>query len=192
MPRPIVHVIAGPNGAGKTTFARVFLANAAGGENFLNSDLLAAGLSPLAPGTMELRAGRLLLERWRELAAARANFAFETTMSGKSYAVMLRELKEHGYEIRIAYLWIDSVELSLRRIRQRVRKGGHNVPEGTVRRRRLPGIRNFFHRYFPLADETLLFDASGKTPNLITRFVGGSAVIFDSKLHETIQKEGRQ
>ena len=138
-----------------------------------------------------MRAGRLLLERWHELAAARANFAFETTMSGRTYAVMLRNLKEQGYEVRIAYLWLKSVELSLRRIRQRVRKGGHNVPASAVRRRRLPGIRNFFRCYLPLADEALLFDASGRTPILIARFVGCRNVIFKSKLYERIQEEAR-
>lgn len=97
MPAPTVHIIAGPNGAGKTTFAREFLAGEEGGKNFLNADLIAAGLSPLAPGTMELRAGRLLLERWKELAAARLDFSFETTMSGKTYAGMLRKLKDGGY-----------------------------------------------------------------------------------------------
>jgi predicted ABC-type ATPase len=189
MPRPIVHVIAGPNGAGKTTFARVFLAGAPGGESFLNADLLAAGLSPLAPGTMELRAGRLLLERWHELASTRANFAFETTMSGRTYGRMLWRLKDQGYEIRMAYLWLDSSDLSLRRIRQRVRKGGHNVLPEIVLRRHLPGIRNFLHFYLSLADEALLFDASGERPILIARFVGEKSVVFDPPLYERIQKE---
>ena len=191
MPRPLVHVIAGPNGAGKTTFARSFLAGVSGGENFLNADLLAAGLSPLAPRTMELRAGRLLLGRWRELAAARANFAFETTMSGKSYWTMLRKLKREGYEIRIAYLWLKSVDLGLRRIRQRVRKGGHDVAASDVRRRHLQGLRNFFKLYLPLAEQSLVFDASDNAPVLVARLDGGAVVAFKPKLYERIEKEGR-
>ncbi len=191
MPRPIVHVIAGPNGAGKTTFARAFLAGLPGCENFLNADLLAAGLSPLAPGMMEIRAGRLLLGRWHELARARANFAFETTASGKSYARMLAKLKKDGYEIRMAYLWLNRIELSLDRIRQRVRKGGHDVHLDVLRRRLLPGLQNFLDLYLPLADEALLFDASEEVPKLIARLAGTGITVFNEELYERIQKEGQ-
>ena len=81
---PVVYVIAGPNGAGKTTFAREFLPSE-GVFEFLNADLLAAGLAPLRPEAMAVRAARLLLNRWRELVAAKADFAFESTLSGRTY-----------------------------------------------------------------------------------------------------------
>jgi predicted ABC-type ATPase len=90
----------------------------------------------------------------------------------------------------MAYLWLDRLELSFRRIRQRVRKGGHDVSPATVQRRRLPSIRNFFHLYLPLADEALLFDASGANPNLVARFAGGEVTILHPNLYEKIRAEG--
>ena len=114
------------------------------------------------------------LQRWHELSVTGASFSFETTMSGRTYAVMLQSLKEQGYRIGISFLWLKNTDLSLRRIRQRVRKGGHNVPVEAVRRRRLPGIRNFFNLYLPLADEAMLFDASGVSPILVSRFTASS------------------
>lgn len=153
MPRagkpPIIYVIAGPNGAGKTTFAREFLPEAEVVE-FLNADLLAAGLSPLSPPTAAVRASRLLLSRWKELAAAGRDFAFESTLSGRTYARMLREAKEAGYKVRLCYLWLPNVSLSLRRVSERVRKGGHDVPAADVRRRFRPSGRNFFRCIFRL------------------------------------------
>ena len=116
---PVLYVIAGPNGAGKTTFAREFLP-AADVVEFLNADLLAAGLSPLRPAMMAIRSARLLLSRWRELLTQRRDFAFESTLSGRTYAGMLREARAAGYEVRVCYLWLPSVALSLRRVRQRV------------------------------------------------------------------------
>jgi predicted ABC-type ATPase len=94
---PVVHVIAGPNGAGKTTFATQFLPKLVGCEQFLNADLIAAGLSPFAPETQRIRAGRLLLERMAELRAKRSDFGFETTLSGRGHAAHLREMKRSGF-----------------------------------------------------------------------------------------------
>lgn len=119
---PVLYVIAGPNGAGKTTFAREFLPSADVVE-FLNADLLAAGLSPLQPAMMAIRSARLLLSRWRELLKQRRSFAFESTLSGRTYATMLREARDEGYEVRLSYLWLPNVAFSLRRVRHRVRMG---------------------------------------------------------------------
>ena len=82
--QPTVYVIAGPNGAGKTTFATEFLPDFVNCREFLNADLIAAGLSPFSPETENVRAGRLLLTRIRELVSARKDFGFETTLAGRS------------------------------------------------------------------------------------------------------------
>ncbi len=185
---PVVYVLGGPNGAGKTTFARQFLPAAATGE-YLNADLLAAGLSPLRPSAGAARAARLLLTRWRELVAMRVDFAFESTLSGRTYAVMLREARSAGYVVKLCYLWLPNANLSLRRVRQRVRAGGHDVPEADVRRRFLPSLRNFFTLYLPLADEALLFRASASRPNLVARWTGAQLTIFESDIYEAIQEQ---
>ena len=185
---PVIYVIGGPNGAGKTTFAREFLPSANVVE-FLNADLLAAGLSPLQPSTMAVRSARLLLARWRELLALRRDFAFESTLSGRTYAKMLREARAAGYEVRLCYLWLPNVAISLSRVRQRVRKGGHDVPKADLRRRFLPSLRNFFSLYLPLADEALLFNAAGSPPKLIARWQGRTALLIEPEIYDRIQKQ---
>jgi predicted ABC-type ATPase len=185
---PVVYIIAGPNGAGKTTFAREFLP-AANVVEFLNVDLLAAGLSPLHPGAMAVRSARLLLARWRELVAQRRDFAFESTLSGRTYVTMLREARAAGYEVRLCYLWLPNVTMSLRRVRQRVRMGGHDVPETDMRRRFFPSLKNFFSLYLPLADETLLFNAAGSPPPLIARWKGQTAFLVQPELYGHIQNQ---
>lgn len=185
---PVIYVIGGPNGAGKTTFAREFLP-AANVVEFLNADLLAAGLSPLQPSTMAVRSARLLLGRWRELLALRRDFAFESTLSGRTYAGRLRAARAAGYEVRLCYLWLPNVAMSLSRVRQRVRKGGHDVPEADLRRRFLPSLRNFFSLYLPLADEALLFNAAGSPPKLIARWQGRTALLIEPEIYDRIQKQ---
>jgi predicted ABC-type ATPase len=185
---PVIYVIGGPNGAGKTTFAREFLP-AARVVEFLNADLLAAGLSPLQPGTMAVRSARLLLARWRELLALRRDFAFESTLSGRTYAGMLRAARAAGYEVRLCYLWLPNVAMSLRRVRQRVRKGGHDVPEADLRRRYLPSLQNFFSLYLPLADEALLFNAAGRPPQLVARWLGRTPLLIEPEIYDRIQTQ---
>jgi predicted ABC-type ATPase len=169
-PQPRCIVIAGPNGAGKTTFAREYLPNVAGVIQFVNADLIAQGLSPLDPQLAALAAGRLLLQGVNRLAAARVDFAFESTLSGLTYARQLRSWKTNGYRIEIAYLRLRSPQLALRRIAARVRQGGHNVPRADVLRRFARGWENFLHVYRPLADEWTVYDNSGELPCLIERW----------------------
>lgn len=187
---PVIYLISGPNGAGKTTFAKEFLPSAHVVE-FLNADLLAAGLSPLQPGAMAVRSARMILARWRELLAMRRDFAFESTLSGRTYATMLAEAKAAGYRIRIAYLWLPHVRISLRRVRQRVLTGGHHVPERDVRRRFIPSLVNFFRRYRPLADEALLFDAASHPPRLIARWAAGEKDVINQKTYEAIERQAK-
>lgn len=140
---PNVHVIAGPNGAGKTTFARKFLPSYADCKNFINADLIAEGVSPFAPESAAIRAGRLMLEEIRLTMCRGIDFGFETTLSGRSHLGVIRRLKQKGYQVQFFYLWVPSVELALARIRERVLRGGHDVPEAVVRRRFGRSIANF-------------------------------------------------
>jgi len=126
--QPRCVIIAGPNGSGKTTLAREYLPKVAGVIQFVNADLIAQGLSPLDPPYAALAGGRPLLREISRLAAANADFAFESTLSGLTYAHQLRAWKMRGYIIEIAYLRLQSPQLALRRIAARVRQGRHDVP----------------------------------------------------------------
>lgn len=167
--QPRCIVIAGPNGAGKTTFAREFLPNDAGIINFINADLLASGLAPLRPDAAAMAAARLFIAEIDRLAAARANFAFESTLAGRIHAARLQTWKATGYTVEIVYLKLGSSDLALQRIRARVRQGGHNIPRADVIRRFNKSWENFLRVYRPLADRWSVYDNSGLKPVLIER-----------------------
>ena len=164
---PSLYIVAGPNGAGKTTFAREFLPNYVECLEFVNADLIAGGLSPFSPERAAMRAGRLMLERIHFLADRETNFGFETTLSGKGYVRLLKDLKERGYRIHLFFLWVRSIDIALERIAERVAQGGHNVPENVVRRRFYRGLPNFLQIYRPLMDFWALFDNSTDSPSMI-------------------------
>jgi predicted ABC-type ATPase len=167
--QPRCIVIAGPNGAGKTTFARQYLPGDAGVVHFVNADLIASGLSPLQPDLAAIAAGRLVLQEIDRLVNSRADFAFETTLSGLTYVRRLRRCKEHGYRVEIVYLRLRSTQLALRRIAARVRQGGHNVPRSDVIRRFKRGWENFERVYRALADSWAVYENSDSTPRLLER-----------------------
>ena len=165
--RPRIIIIGGPNGAGKTTFAREFLPREANCPVFVNADLIAAGLSPFEPGIAGFRAGRLMLEEIIRHAANLESFAFETTLAGMSYARLIRAWKISGYRVKIIYLQLDSPEQAIARVAERVRQGGHNVPEQVIRRRFHSGLENFNKIYAPMVDAWVLYDNSGNEPVLL-------------------------
>lgn len=165
--KPRCIIIAGPNGAGKTTFAREFLPHEAGVLNFINADLIATGLSPLKPELAARAAGRVMLEELDRLVSARADFAFETTMSGRTYLERVTKWKKAGYRIEIVFLKLDSPATALGRIANRVAEGGHNVPKADVIRRFKRGFPNFRDYYSILADGWWLYDASKEEPVLL-------------------------
>lgn len=159
-------IIAGPNGAGKTTFAREFLPNEADCPNFVNADLIAAGLSPFAPELAAFKAGRLMLEAIAEHTKRGESFAFETTLSGLTYAQMIPAWRADGYAVKLMFLALPDVEMALARVAARVAQGGHNVPEDVVRRRFAAG-RNYFNHYKQLVDSWQLYDNSNMPPVLL-------------------------
>lgn len=159
-------IIAGPNGAGKTTFAREFLPNEADCLNFVNADLIAAGLSPFAPELAAFKAGRLMLEEINAHVKRGENFAFETTLSGLTYARMITAWRSSGYVVELAFLSLPDAEMAIERVAARVRQGGHHVPEDVIRRRFAHGIENF-GRYKLLVDSWQLYDNSAIPATLI-------------------------
>ena len=159
-------IIAGPNGAGKTTFAREFLPTDAELPNFVNADLIAAGLSPFAPDLAAFKAGRIMLETIADYARRGESFSFETTLSGLSYAQMIPVWRSSGYLVKLIFLSLPNIEIALERVATRVIQGGHNVPEVVIRRRFVHGIQNF-DRYKVLVDSWQLYDNSDAPPVLL-------------------------
>jgi predicted ABC-type ATPase len=186
-----VYIIAGPNGAGKTTFAKKFLPHYVKCPNFVNADLIAQGLAPFEPRSAAIKAGRLVLQQIDEYADRGIDFSFETTLSGKSYAKLLRVLRAKGYTTHLFFLWIPSPELAIARIKDRVAEGGHNVPAEDVRRRFYRGVNNFFKLYQPLLDSWMLFDNSGAKHVLIAKGRNGRIEIIHKQLFELIRESVR-
>ena len=164
---PRVIIIAGPNGAGKTTFAREFLPNEAGCPIFVNADLIAAGLSPFAPGSAAVQAGRVMLRELARHFAARESFAFETTLAGRGYLRLIDACQATGYRVKLIFLQLEHVEDAIARVAQRVRQGGHDIPENVIRRRFVAGLSNFEMLYAPKVDCWALYDNIGAQPVLL-------------------------
>ncbi|THD06775.1 zeta toxin family protein [Metallibacterium scheffleri] len=164
-PRRIL-IIAGPNGAGKTTFARVFLPEA-DYRDFVNADLIAAGLSPFHPEAAALRAGRLMLEEIAARVVRGRSFAFETTLSGHGYARQIPRWRALGYHVALVFLSLPSADMAVQRVADRVAQGGHGIPAAIVRRRFDAGLRNFEGVYKPLVNAWALYDNAGNEPVLL-------------------------
>src|SRR5215470_4520635 len=146
-------IIAGPNGAGKTTFAREYLMNEAHCPDFINVDLIAAGLSPFDPDRAAIQAGRLMLSEIQRRVRKRESFAFETTLSGQVYARMIPEWRNSGYYVKLIFLGLPNSDMAIRRVETRVVQGGHDVSSTIIRRRFEAGLRNFKDVYMHLADK---------------------------------------
>jgi predicted ABC-type ATPase len=161
-------IIAGPNGAGKTTFAREYLLNEAHCPDFINVDLIAAGLSPFDPERMAIHAGRIMLTEIQRRVRKHESFAFETTLSGHVYARMIPGWRSSGYRVRLIYLSLPDVDMAVSRVAVRVAQGGHNVSSTVIRRRFDTGRRNFQNIYMNLVDSWEWYDNSGKIPQLVS------------------------
>jgi predicted ABC-type ATPase len=159
---PHIIVISGPNGAGKTTAAPALLKDALRVSAFVNADTIAEGLCAFQPETVAIQAGRMMLKRMRFLAEEKTNFAFETTLASRTFYPWITKLKKEGYIFHLTFLWLEGADLAVSRVMERVKMGGHIVPEQTIRRRYQSGLINFFDLYSPLADSWQLYDNSNK------------------------------
>lgn len=171
-PSPELVALAGPNGAGKSTVGPALLRESLGISIFVNADVIAQGLSGLEPEGAAFEAGRIMLERLDDLARRRVSFAFETTLAGRAYARRISQMSQDGFRFHIVFLWLESAELAVARVEDRVRAGGHAIPEGVVRRRYRTGLRNFFELYRPLTSTWQVWDNSSESadaPRLVAR-----------------------
>ena len=178
---PLLVVLAGPNGAGKSTSAAHLLRGALAVDEFVNADTIAQGLSAYRPESATVTAGRVMLDRLRFLAREHRDFAFETTLAGQGHARWLQGLRAAGYRAHLIFLALPAPELAVARVAERVRQGGHDVPEAVVRRRFLVGLRNFFEVYRTVVDGWHMYDNSTVTgPRLIAHgAVGAPTTIAD-------------
>jgi predicted ABC-type ATPase len=168
-----LYLFGGSNGAGKTTFAKAYLTLISPLPRFLNADEIARGLSPLDPTRMSVSAGKLLLHEVDGCLSKGDSFGLESTLSGTSHMKLLNKAKAIGYRIELHYLWLPSPELAIRRIAQRVKKGGHFIPENDVRRRFNRSLSNFINLYAELADSWIFRDNTKQSASLL--FDSGSA-----------------
>jgi len=192
--KPNLVVLAGPNGAGKSTAAPVIIRDRLGIDNFVNADEIARGLCAYRPESVAIAAGRIMLARLKELASRRENFAFETTLASKTFAPWIEELLHSRYAFQLFFLVLPDADTAVRRVRERVAKGGHYVPEDTIRRRYANGIANFFNVYQPLTTRWELFDNTELTVKRVIAYGRGAAIdrICDEQLWRAVKNVGSQ
>lgn len=178
---PNLYVIAGCNGAGKTTASFTVLPEMLNCREFVNADEIAKGLSPFQPDKAAFEAGRIMLSRINELLADGKDFAFETTLSTRSYVSLIKKAKQSGYKITLLFFWLDSSATAKERVKYRVMHGGHNIPEDVIERRYKRGIQNLTRLYIPQVDYWIIFDNT-KEPVLIAE--GLSLIDFNVNNHD--------
>lgn len=190
MTSPRVVVLAGINGAGKTTASRDLLASVLKIPTFVNADAIARGLNGLNPEAEAVRAGRIMLEQMRDLAARREDFAFETTLAARTYAGWLESLRATGYEVYLYYYWLRGPELAITRVAQRVEAGGHFVPDDTIRQRYSRSVRNFFELYRPVADVWEVYDNTYGQRALVAFGSTDEELVVDEPVWQLFRRSG--
>ena len=160
--KPNLYIIAGPNGAGKTTASFNLLPEILHCPNFVNADEIARGLSPFAPETVAIQAGRIMLLRIEELLPQKVDFAIETTLSTRSYVSLVKRAQKLGYKVHLIFFYLENEEQAIQRVAQRVSQGGHNIPEEDIRRRFKRGLHNLLHLYEPICDNVHILNNTSK------------------------------
>lgn len=183
---PVCWIIAGPNGAGKTTFALEYLPTVAHCNNFINADLIAAGLSPLAPETQLIAASRIFLHEIEMRIKKQQDFAFETTLSGRSYLKLINRLQKQGWQVELA---LPTVEMSKLRVAERVAHGGHNIPLKDIMRRFPRSLQNVLGDFSYQVDRTRCFMNSGDTPELVFEQQNNNRTIIHESYYHRLLKE---
>ena len=190
-PSPTCWIIAGPNGAGKTTFALEFLPRNAGCTHFINADLIAAGLAPLAPERELFAASRLVLRELETRISARDSFAFETTLAGRTYLRLVERLRLQGWRVELIYLALPSAEMSALRVAERVAHGGHNIPQADILRRFPRSLRHLLEDFSPRVDRCTCFMNHAVRPVLVFEQNGLTRTIHDPSWYQLLLHEAK-
>ncbi len=183
-----LYIISGCNGAGKTTASFTILPEILDCKEFVNADEIAKGLSPFQPEKVSFEAGRIMLSRIDYLLSENENFAFETTLSTRSYKNKIEEAKKNGYQTTLLFFWLQNIELAKERVRIRVSEGGHNIEPDVIERRYSKGVKNLFDIYLPIVDAALIFDNSeGKHELLADKQIDGLLNIINQEKFDLIK-----
>lgn len=177
-----IYVIGGANGAGKTTTAFNILPNYLQIIEYVNADEIAKGISPFNPESVAIQAGKIMLKRLAYLKENGKDFAFETTLSSRNYIKFIKECKQKVYIINLLFFWLNSPELAISRVQQRVKTGGHNIPEDVIYRRYERGLKNLVKFYLPLCDNWFIYDNSQFPVTLIAKSTQNSNLIINDAI----------
>lgn len=184
-----LYIIAGCNGAGKTTASFTILPEIIDCKEFVNADEIAKGLSPFQPETVAFEAGRIMLNRINTLLADNQSFAFETTLSTRSYKNKVLDAQQKGYTVTLLFFWLQTVDLAKERVKSRVAEGGHNIEPDVIERRYVNGIQNLFTIYLPIVDGAFIFDNSNGKPELVAqKAINGQLTIFNMLTFNELKK----
>lgn len=184
-----LYIIAGCNGAGKTTASYTILPEILDCKEFVNADEIAKGISPFQPEKAGIEAGRMMLIRIKKLLQSGENFAFETTLSTRSYVNLIQRAKDLNYQVTCLFFFLDSEELAISRVSTRVKEGGHNIPEDVIRRRYKSGLTNFFTMFLPKIDNWLFVNNSGDTYEIIAEGALNEESINNSQKWEELKRK---
>jgi len=187
---PDLYIIAGPNGAGKTTAAFKLLPHVINVREFVNADEIAKGISPFNPETVSIQAGKIMLQRIEALIQQQTSFVIETTLTTIGYLKTIEAAKAKGYDVTLFYIYLNSVDLAKERVKQRVNKGGHNIPTEIIERRYFRALQNL-GKFMQLADAWYLFDNSGSEYENIAKMNSGKKEIYNFELYSEIISHGR-
>jgi len=183
---PRLFIISGCNGSGKTTASYTLLPEMLECAQFVNSDEFAKGLSPFDPQAASVMAGRYMLRKIQYLFERREDFCIETTLATRSLMRMISEARENGYTTTIIYMWLNSPDLAVQRVRARVEAGGHDIEEKIIRRRYRMGLEYFFNEYIKICDRWILADNSTYPFTVIAEGNAADTVIRDKEKYERI------
>ncbi len=186
---PNLYIIAGCNGAGKTTASLTILPEILNCSQFVNADYIAAGLSPFDVDSVAIEAGRIMLHRIEELIELREDFAIETTLAIRSYVSLIRRVKPLGYKVTLIYIWLSSPQIAIQRVADRVKGGGHNIPQEVIERRYINGIKNLFNLFMPICDTWILADNTYGQLDNVARKEDFENVIENTELWAIINKQ---
>ena len=179
----IMYIVAGCNGAGKTTAFKQSLHEILGAPSFINPDAIAAGLKYSSIQLAQRIAARITLEQIHAFLSGDESFCVETTLASRIYQSHIREAHKNGFKVALFYYWLNSPDLAVARVGQRVSEGGHDIPEETIRKRYLKSVKYLSQLYLPKVDYWKIVDNSGFQPKEIA---ASATVVKDRALFNQV------